>query len=1560
MENEIKGKEADMENDKYKNIIEASVDGFWVNDLKGHFIEVNDAYCKMSGYSREELLTMKISDIEAEESDEEVREHTRNIIKNGADRFETKHRRKDGKIIEVEISVGFDRESDRLISFGHDITERKLSQERVSESENKYKYLVENIQEGIWMLDANGVTTYTNQKMAELLGYNEPADMLGKHLFLFVNKNNLELAKQNMERLKKGQTERFDFEFLRKDSSTVYTNIQAAPLNDERGVYIGALAFVTDITLRHINESEHKAITEALQKSETRYRRLFEAAKDGVLILDADTAQINDVNTFLIDLLGYSKEEFLGKKLLDISPFKDLQQIREGFKKLSIESYIRYDGLPLQTKRGDLIEVEFVSNVYEVSGKKVIQCNIRDVTQKKIIEREIKKNAEEIEGLYNNAPCGYHSIDKDGTIVRMNNTELEWFGYAWQEVIGKKKLYDMLTPAGREKFKKNFPFLKEKGYLKDIEADFISKDGSVKTMLVNSYAINDSSGNYIMNRSILVDITGLKLTDGLLKKSEETLKAIYSSMNEGMALHKIIYDKKGKPADYEILQINPSFERILNINGENAIGKKASIVYGTGTPPYLDIYARVAESGKPEKFETYFEPMQKALTISVFSPEKGRFATIFEDITERKRSEELLKESEEKYRTLTENTIDIIYTLDDEGIFTFVNSRVSNYGFNQKDIIGHNFLEFVHPEDKDRVAEDFKEIMRTGREYITRFRVGSPKGETVWVEENSRLLRNSRGKNIGIIGVLRDITERRKAEDLLQKSEERFKTITENIPGVVYQFYFRKNGEMGVYFASERYKDILGLSGDLKDLFAKFIECFEPEEKKRLLESIRKAAETASPWQFEGWFNKPTGGKLFLRGSSAPVSGQNEIIFNGMLFDVSDRKKMEDALKESEEKYKNVIENANEAILVAQDLSIKYLNPKIQEMTGFSAEEIFSKQFLDFIHEEDRKQALNHYNRILSGEKGVGTEQFRIIRKDKKEIWVKNNAIQIQWQGKPATLNFLTDITEEKLSQELLRQSEEKYRLVVENADELIIIIQDGMLKYFNSKTVYFFGYSDKDLSTKPMLDFIYPEDRKIVAENHTKRLKGEESGSNYPARIVSKKGDVIWMEIKGIRIEWQGRPAVLAFLTDISKRKQAEDEVRNALSEVEDLYNNAPCGYHSIDENSYFLRINNTELSWLGYSREELVGRKKFTDIITPEGVEFFKKTFPAYLKSGIVSNYDFDLIRKDGSVLPIVLNSTAIKDSSGKFLMTRSTIFDNTEKKRMENILKESEEKYRLFVENANESVVVVQDGFFKYLNPRILELMGYSKEEAVSKPFLDFVIEEDKKLVFDNYIKRIKGEEKRGSYALRVISKDNRVIWFQNNTVLIQWEGKPATLNFLTDITDLKNFEEELNQSEERLRGAFETSNIGMAFTSPDDRYLRVNKAFCNILGYSEQEMLSKTINDITYPEDLQSTAENNRRLLSGEINFFNLEKRYVHKTGKIVWVNLSVSLVRDKKGNPLYLFPLIEDITAAKNAQEELNKRLIDLERFQKVTVDRELRMKELKQKIAELEDKLQKY
>jgi len=136
------------------------------------------------------------------------------------------------------------------------------------------------------------------------------------------------------------------------------------------------------------SETERKRVEEALQASETRYRRLFESAKDGILILDADTGQIAAVNPFLIEMLGYCQEELLGKTLWEIGPFKDVAVSKTAFMELQSKGYIRYEDLPLETSDGRLIDVEFVSNAYLVNHKRVIQCNIRDITERKRAEEE--------------------------------------------------------------------------------------------------------------------------------------------------------------------------------------------------------------------------------------------------------------------------------------------------------------------------------------------------------------------------------------------------------------------------------------------------------------------------------------------------------------------------------------------------------------------------------------------------------------------------------------------------------------------------------------------------------------------------------------------------------------------------------------------------------------------------------------------------------------------------------------------------------------------------------------------------------------------------------------------------------------------------------------------------------------------------------------------------------------------------------------------------------------------------------------------------------------------
>jgi PAS domain S-box-containing protein len=141
------------------------------------------------------------------------------------------------------------------------------------------------------------------------------------------------------------------------------------------------------------DESESKS----LRGSELQYRRLFEAAKDGILILNSETGQIEDVNPFLVGLLGYSREEFMGRKLWEVGPFKDVAASKSAFEELQSKEYIRYDDLPLQTRYGHLVSVEFVSNVYSVNGGSVIQCNIRDITLRKKMVDDLRRAKEEAE-----------------------------------------------------------------------------------------------------------------------------------------------------------------------------------------------------------------------------------------------------------------------------------------------------------------------------------------------------------------------------------------------------------------------------------------------------------------------------------------------------------------------------------------------------------------------------------------------------------------------------------------------------------------------------------------------------------------------------------------------------------------------------------------------------------------------------------------------------------------------------------------------------------------------------------------------------------------------------------------------------------------------------------------------------------------------------------------------------------------------------------------------------------------------------------------------------------
>ncbi len=248
-----------------------------------------------------------------------------------------------------------------------------------------------------------------------------------------------------------------------------------------------------------------RAAPKELQTSEIRYRRLFEASRDGILILNAVTLQIADVNPFMLELLGYSREEFLGKELWEIGLFGDKGASQTAFKALQETGYLRYEDLPLETRGGQRREVEFVSNVYEEDGQQVIQCNIRDITERR--QEEVLR--ERLAAIVKSSDDAIISTDLESIVTTWNSAAEKMFGYTEAEMLGKSQ--SMIIPLDREgEVVRIINMIKRGETLNHFETERQRKDGSTIDVSVTISPIKDEDGNIVGASKIARDISELK------------------------------------------------------------------------------------------------------------------------------------------------------------------------------------------------------------------------------------------------------------------------------------------------------------------------------------------------------------------------------------------------------------------------------------------------------------------------------------------------------------------------------------------------------------------------------------------------------------------------------------------------------------------------------------------------------------------------------------------------------------------------------------------------------------------------------------------------------------------------------------------------------------------------------------------------------------------------------------------------------------------------------------------------------------------------------------------
>lgn len=370
-------------------------------------------------------------------------------------------------------------------------------------------------------------------------------------------------------------------------------------------------------------------------------------------------------------------------------------------------------------------------------------------------------------------------------------------------------------------------------------------------------------------------------------------------------------------------------------------------------------------------------------------------------------------------------------------------------------------------------------------------------------------------------------------------------------------------------------------------------------------------------------------------------------------------------------------------------------------------------------------------------------------------------------------------------------------------------------------------------------------------------------------------------------------------------------------------VFEGTPVGINLTDVRGRVLTTNHAFGRMLGYSQAELRA-KTFDSITHPDDRERDRALFHELL-GGKREFYRIEkrYVRPDGRIVWVRLSVSLIRDEAGVAQFTVGVAEDITDRKAAETALRQSEARYRQLFENARDIVFTVDmDGKFTSINRAAEDVSGYTREEACAMHFTQVVAPEDAATV-QQMIADMRGRRHSRTYELRLARKHGEPVLLELSTQLIVDDGRPIGVQGMgRDITTRRRAEELLRESERRFSSAFEHSPIGVALVGLDGRWLRVNRALCTLLGYSEEALVSAKFQDITHPDDLEADLELAQQLLSGEAGTCETEKRYFHQSGRLVWVRLTVSLVSHFDGTPWYFIAQVQDITEQKRAQEAL--------------------------------------
>jgi len=1292
---------------------------------------------------------------------------------------------------------------------------------------------------------------------------------------------------------------------------------------------LGLLFTVTATTLtrsvlKRRQELEDQMLVQAhkLSSSEQNYRFLVEQMPE-VLYTDEIGGDWQYISPQIHELTGYGMEEFVSDPGLysRIIRADDRELIQAQISSLLVDERLSMEYRIETRSRGTRwVRDRGVLKVDPQTGRKQFQGILSDITEQKESEDNLRKSEARIRNIFESVPIGMFQSTPEGKFIYVNPALAAMVKYDSPEDLlqttNRTSIAEALyqDPTRRPSFIREIADAQNKWNV--FENRYKCKDGSIITGILSVGQREDPVSGKTFLYGFIQDVTEQIKIEKSLRDSEQRFRGMFETHSAVMMLV--------EPESGKIINANQAASQFYGYPIEKLITMQVSEI-NTMRPEqitaerhkalelkqnYFTFPHRLA-SGEVRIVENHASPITVDGESVLFS--------IIHDITARRRAEEALAESEERFRSLSSNMPAAVIAILPDGTLIYLNQlsvkmmRLDS----QEAALGKNIFVLLDPSDAQELKKTHQALTPASPTEIHDHTQITPQGKVRYHEWRNSALFDDQGKVTLYMGIGIDVTERRIAEEALVEKESYLRAILQTTRDGFWVLDTFGN----VIDANQAYCEMTGYPLDeliklhILDLD---VDGKAEESAARMNRIIKMGSEL-----FETRHRRKDGSVFALEISMAylPADGGRFISFSR---DISERKRVEAALRESEDVFRSLSNDMPGAVTAfLPDTTITYLNQVAAAMTGNQQQDLVGRKVIDLI---DSKEEFNRRLQSLTPETPLGMHEETFTFADGKVVYQEwRNRAFFDEQGRVTRyLGMGIDITDRRQAEVALRQSEERFRLLFENMEEgfalqEIILDDSGSpvdFRFLDVNRAYerHTGMKSEDCIGRTVREVMPGVDR-LQIENYGKvALTGEPLIFEYYSKAFARH----------LRVH-AFSPRKGQFATtfeDVSDIRQAEMALRDSEEKYRVVFNNQMYAMAIIDPNSLrILDINAAFSRTFGYSRDELLGGMIVPDLNVDYEAPIKNKDRTLQSGSSYVPlRYHR---RKDGTIFPAEIYVELFNWQGQQVMLSVS--MDISERMEAEKNLAEERQRLTSIIRGTNVGTWIwnVQSGETIF-NERWAQIIGYTLDELRADS-----IDVWKKLTHPDDVERslalaekhFRGESDYYESETRMKHKNGQWVWVLDRGSVATWadDGKPLLMyGTHQDITERKGIEETLRQKTEELDRYFTSSLDLLCITDTDGRFLRLNPEWENVLGYPIDEIIGMPMLDYVHPEDLELTLNAISKMSNEQQPIWSYENRIRCLDNSYRWM--------EWRSRPFgkQVYAIARDVTERKHAEEELRE------------------------------------